>query len=75
MRIWNQQSISKTLASTIEAWAPVVFTQLPETARRSGKHVEESFKTQACWDNIGNLDLRIGPALEKELVSASIACK
>jgi hypothetical protein len=69
-RIWSQQGISKALASIIEAWAPVVFIQLPEPARQAGKHVEESFKTQGCWDHIRNLDLRISPALEKELVSA-----
>jgi hypothetical protein len=69
-RIWNQQGISKTLVATIESWAPLVFRHLPEPARQAGKHVEESFKTQGCWDFIRNLDLQVTSALEKELVSA-----
>ena len=66
-RIWNQQGISKTLVATIESWAPLVFRHLPEPARQAGKHIEESFKTQGCWDYIRNLDLQVTPALEKEL--------
>jgi hypothetical protein len=69
-RIWNQQGISKTLAATIESWAPLVFSHLPEPARQAGKHIEESFKTQGCWDYIRNLVLQVTPVLEKELVSA-----
>jgi len=69
-RIWSQQGISKTLATMLESWAPVVFINLPEPARQAGKHIEESFKTQACWDYIRNLDLQLTPALENELVSA-----
>jgi hypothetical protein len=69
-RIWNQQGISKALVATIESWAPLVFRHLPEPARQAGKHIEESFKTQGCWDYIRNLDLRVTSALEKELVSA-----
>src|SRR5262249_40803640 len=68
--IWAHQDISRNLASILAAWAPIVFAQLPEPARQAGKHVEESFKTQTCWDHIRNLNLQVSSQLEKELLSA-----
>jgi hypothetical protein len=68
-RIWRDQGISPALVETIEAWAPVVFLHLPDYSRKEGRNTEESFKSQACWDTIRQLDLRVQKALESELVT------
>ena len=69
-RIWNDQAISKALYSTIESWAPVVFKHLPLPAQQAGKHIDDSFKTEACWNYIRGLDLSVPAAIERELASA-----
>jgi AIPR protein/abortive infection phage resistance-like protein len=67
-RIWREQQISSPLAATITSWAPVIFQNLPLPAQRSGKHIGESFKSQATWDYIRGLDLKLSTALEQELI-------
>jgi hypothetical protein len=67
-RIWREQTISESLAATTRSWAPVVFHHLPMPAQLSGKHIGESFKSQATWDYIQSLDLKVSAAVERELV-------
>lgn len=69
-RVWRDQDISPLLEQTISDWAPIVFQHLPDVARQEGKNTEESFKSQACWDHIRQLNLHLPADLEKELVSA-----
>lgn len=69
-RIWNEQKVSPGLVETIQKWAPVIFKNLPVLAQQSGKHVEESFKNQACWDYIRSLDLQLSPKAQVELLPA-----
>ena len=69
-RIWREQGISETLKQTVKNWAPVVFKHLPEIGLREGRHIEESFKSQSCWDDIRSHQWSIPAELEGELVSA-----
>lgn len=68
-RIWREQKISTALARTIEAWTPAVYKHLPDVGLREGRHIEESFKSQNCWEYIRSLEWNIPAALEQELVS------
>lgn len=70
--IWRQQAISPALAATAKAWAPVVFVNLPKLAEREGRHLGESFKSQACWDYIRSLHFEVPPALERELTTSAL---
>lgn len=70
-RIWREQGLSPSLTQTIESWTPAVFKHLPFIGQRDGKHIEESFKSQACWDYIRSLDWNIPPALDRELISSA----
>ena len=67
-RIWKEQKLSEALRKMIEEWAPVIFKKLPIPAQQAGKHVEESFKTQQCWDYIRALDLRVPASVQRQLV-------
>lgn len=69
-RIWRDQKISPALQQTVESWAPIVFSRLPELGLREGRHIEESFKTQPCWDYIRSLAWILPAALEGELEPA-----
>lgn len=70
-RIWREQGISPSLAQTIESWAPTVFEKLPVIGLRDHKHIEESFKSDACWDYICSLSWNIPNTLEQELISST----
>ena len=68
-RIWQEQGISEALHETAEAWAPVVFNELPLPAQKAGRHIDSSFKKEECWENIRGLDLEVPAALNRELGS------
>lgn len=69
-RIWRDQRISPVLEQIVESLAPVVFVRLPELGLRQGRHIEESFKSQPCWDYIRSLEWPLTAALERELEPA-----
>ncbi len=68
--IWRMQKTSPAISATIASWAPVVYQRLPEYATSHGRHVGESFKQVACWDQIRTLDLKVPRELDEELVAA-----
>lgn len=69
-RIWREQKLSSALEQTAAQWAPVVFKHLPDLGRREGRHIEESFKTAACWEYLRSLDWIVPSSVNDELVSA-----
>jgi len=67
-RIWRMQKVSEATSELLAAWVPIVFKHLPDYAAKVGKHIGESFKASACWDNIRGLDLVVPKTIDKELV-------
>lgn len=71
-KIWQKQALSKALRDTAVAWAPVVYNHLPDISRKSGRHIEDSFKSEECWNYMRGLDLLVGPLLENELTGTEL---
>jgi hypothetical protein len=67
--IWNRQRISDSLATTAGRWAPLVFKTLLEYSQRQTVHIDNILKSQAAWEHILAMDLRLPAALEGELVA------
>lgn len=71
-RIWRDQKLSETVTSLIAAWAPMVFQKLPEYAQKEGRHIGESFKSEACWRYmLEHLNLQVPDSLQEELISVA----
>jgi hypothetical protein len=68
--IWRRQRISDALADTVRLWASAIFKSLLEYAQRQTVHIDNILKSQACWEYILSLDLKIPSVVERELVSA-----
>ena len=68
--IWKRQRISDALADTARLWAPVIFRSLLDYAQRQTVHIDNILKSQACWEKMLSLDLKIPSVVERELVYA-----
>jgi hypothetical protein len=63
--IWQNQRIGTLLSELIAAWAPVIFKHLPDVSKRTGRHIEDSFKSEECWNYMQKLNLDVPPNLKK----------
>jgi len=70
--IWKLQRISEPLMETGRLWAPVVFKALLNYAQQKTVHIDNILKSQACWEYMLSLDLRIPAAVERELISSDM---
>jgi hypothetical protein len=68
--IWRRQHMSDALANTARTWAPVVFKALQDFAQREATHIDNILKSQACWEHIRSIGLKLSPVVEQELISA-----
>jgi hypothetical protein len=68
-KIWQMQDISPALASVAAEWAPVVFKELVSFSAKQSVHVDNVLKGEDLWEHIKSLDLQLGAAAEKDLVS------
>ena len=69
--IWKRQAISPALAATARAWCPVVFKELKSYAGLQTVHIDNVLKSQAAWEHILSLELRIPREAERELRPSS----
>jgi len=67
--VWKRQSISDALAETARLWAPAIFKALLEYSQRQSVHIDNTLKSQACWQHMLSLDIRIPTAVERNLVA------
>lgn len=67
--IWKRQRISPALADLAAHWAPVLHNEFVEYAKRQQVHTDNTLKSQASWEHLLSLDLRIPDSVERELVS------
>lgn len=65
--IWKRQGISSALEATARAWCPVVFKELLTYAQSQTVHIDNVLKSQAAWEHMLSLDLRIPREVEREL--------
>jgi len=70
--IWKQQRISDVLAETARLWAPVVFKALLEYSQQQTVHIDNILKSQAAWEHMLSLNLRLPASVERELVSSTV---
>jgi hypothetical protein len=68
--IWKRQEISPALAETTRLWAPVIFKALLGYAKSQTVHIDNILKSQATWEHMLSLDLRINRANETELLQS-----
>ncbi len=71
--IWKRQKISNALAAIAGLWSPVIFKALLEYSQQQTVHVDNILKSQAAWEYMLSLDLRLLPEAERELASANIS--
>lgn len=69
--IWKRQEISPDLADTARLWAPVIFKALLDYSQSQTVHIDNILKSQAAWEHMLSLSLKIPPAVERELVSST----
>ena len=69
--IWKRQAISDALAETTRLWATVVFKALLGYTQQQTVHIDNILKSQPAWEHMLSLDLKITPAVERELVSSN----
>jgi len=65
--IWKRQGISPALEATARAWCPVVFKELVTYAQSQTVHIDNVLKSQATWEHMLSLDLRLSREVEREL--------
>jgi hypothetical protein len=68
--VWKRQRMSDALADAARLWAPVIFKTLLDYAQQQSVHIDNILKSQACWEHMLSLDLKIPSAVERELLSA-----
>ena len=68
--IWKYQTISDPIAYTAGMWAPFVFKALLEYSQKQTAHIDSILKSQATWEYLLSLDLKVPPAVESELLHA-----
>ena len=71
--IWRRQAISAALAETARIWSPVIFKALLKYSQKVTMHIDNILKSQAAWEHMLSLDLRVTPACERELRQSSAA--
>jgi hypothetical protein len=69
--IWKSQVISDSLAETTRLWAPVIFKALLDYSQSQTVHIDNILKSQAAWEHMLSLDLRIARDGERELRQSS----
>jgi len=67
--IWKRQQISEALAETAGLWCRVVFKELLKYAQQQSVHIDNVLKSQACWQHMLSLDLRLPASVQRELLS------
>lgn len=72
--IWKRQQIGAALAETARLWSPVLFRALLEYSQQQTVHIDNILKSQAAWEHMLSLDLKIPPSVERELVSSTASC-
>ena len=65
--IWGKQGISVSLEQTINDWAPQIMKEMSDSAGE--RNPGEWFKSDKCWENVKNMDLKLGSELQAELIS------
>ena len=65
--IWKRQALSPALVATARAWSPVVFKELLAYSQSKTVHIDNVLKSQAAWEHMLGLDLRIPHEVEREL--------
>jgi AIPR protein len=67
--VWKQQSLSPKLADLAKSWAKTVFAELLKYIKKNpGQHIDTVLKSQATWEHLLALNLKIPVGVEKELV-------
>jgi len=67
--IWKKQRIGEELADLAKAWAPVIHCSFVDYARGQQVHTDNTLKSQASWEHLLSLDLRVPDSVESGLVS------
>ncbi|MGH2509610.1 MAG: AIPR family protein, partial [Ktedonobacteraceae bacterium] len=70
--IWKSQRISPALTSLTVSWAPTIFKEFVSYADKQAVHPDNTLKSQATWEHLLSLDLKIPESVEGELTSAAV---
>jgi hypothetical protein len=69
--IWKRQAISPSLAETVSLWTPTIFKALLDYSQSQTVHIDNILKSQAAWEHMLSLDLRVTRDGERELRQSS----
>lgn len=65
--IWKRQGIGNALADTSRLWAKIIFKELLNYAQSQTVHIDNVLKSQATWEHMLSLDLRVPRDVEQDL--------
>jgi hypothetical protein len=65
LEIWRAQECSKVLSDTMHDWAPVVLTEIIDSA--DGRNITEWAKQEGCWRHVQTIGVTVPARLERQL--------